>query len=150
MIAKAKSLKQTLIFSLIYFQFSQQPNTKTINFIHHNIHTLVEGIGLPGLLAIIASTMVRTLALPFPLHTKSKQGSFTQYLSSHGGIWKESSGSGSETLLKTVAEEKRASMAFWIAKMRKMKKKDANSWRKVALLFRHESKKFFLNSALYC
>lgn len=42
------------------------------------------------------------------------------------------------------------SIAFCMQKMRKMKKKDENSWRNAALLFRHVSSRFFLNSALYC
>lgn len=99
---------------------------------------------------MIASTMSLALRLPFPLHTKSKQGIFTKNLSSQGGIGGEINAVGSVTVLSAVEEAKLFSIASWIQKMRRMKKKEAKSWRNVALLLRHESRRFFQNNAVYC
>lgn len=41
-------------------------------------------------------------------------------------------------------------MAFWMAKMRNMKKKDEKSCMNVPVLFRHDSRRFFFRSAAYC
>lgn len=86
--------------------------------------TLLLGIGRPGLLAIIAETMSVTRRLWFPLHTKSKHGSLTKNLSSHGGIGRETNALGSVTFLCVVEVNSLALLDSSIEKMRRMKKNE--------------------------
>lgn len=70
--------------------------------------------------------------------------------SSHGGIGGDGCDGGSFTLLYWDEVEVCASIALSTANMRKMKMSGESTCSSVALLLRHESSAFFLNSAVYC
>lgn len=133
-----------------WFEFLLSNSTRQKKEVNIKETTLLSGIGLPGFVAMIALTMVVILWLSLPLHTKSKQGSLTKNFSSQAGIGGEIINSGSLMILSAVEDEKLVSIAFWMQKMRKIKKKDEKSCRNVALLLLHESSRFFLKSAQNC
>jgi hypothetical protein len=64
-------------FLFIFAQVKAKKAEKSKSKQKRTVGTLIDGMGLPGLLAMIAPAMLRILALPFPLQTKSKQGLWT-------------------------------------------------------------------------
>lgn len=59
-------------------------------------------------------------------------------------------GFGSNTSWYEVVDENRESMDLSMQKMRKMKKREDKSWRRVDRFWRHERRRFFLVRALNC